>query len=151
MAVIDRAVGWLTTLNWHAIRLYYLSHRLWAKGHSRSALLVMCLNRILTGVEIPPSVEIGPRLMIMHGTGIVMHPDVRLGTQCTVYQNVTIGCAVEDGLPPIVGDDVTFYPGACVVGDIAIGDGARIGANTVVMRDVAPGETVWAGTVLSPA
>jgi serine O-acetyltransferase len=148
MGMMDRAVGWLTALNWHAVRLYYLSNRLWVSGHRRSAQLVACVNRILTAAEIPPSVKIGPRLVIMHGSGIVIHSHARLGADCVIYQQVTIGSAVPKGAPPTIGDRVSIYPGARVVGGITIGDGARIGANTVVMRDVAPGETVRAGTVL---
>ena len=144
----DKIVGWITALNWHAVRLHYLSHRLWAGGHQKSALIVACLNRVLTAVEIPPSVEIGPGLVIMHGTGIVVHPHARLGANCAIFQHVTIGSAVEHGGAPRIGDGVTIYTGACLFGEIDVGDGARIGANTVVMRDVAPGETVTAGTVL---
>lgn len=83
--------------------------------------------------EIPPSAEIGPGLIIMHGSGIVVHPTARLGSDCVIFQRATIGAAVDSGPSQ------------------AIGDGAKIGANAIVMRDVAPGETVRAGSVLRRA
>lgn len=135
-----RSVG---AIDWHALRLYRLSHSLWARGHRASALLVAAINRVLTGVEIGPSAEFGPGLIIMHGHGLEVNAWVRAGRDCVLFHGVTLG-AREDGVPPTLGDRVSVFPGARVLGAVTIGDDARIGANAVVIRDVPAGATVTA-------
>jgi serine O-acetyltransferase len=141
--VIERLAGHAAAMSWHAIRLQRLAQRLWAGDHRALAVLVAAFNRFLTGVDIPPSAHFGDGLMIMHGNGIVVHFMTRAGERCTIYQGVTLGARSPDGhSAPTLGDDVTIYPGAVVLGNITIGDGATIGANAVVISDVPPGGVV---------
>jgi serine O-acetyltransferase len=129
----------LSAVNWHAIRFYRLASRLYQAGHPSLARLVAALNRVLTGVEIQPGAHFGDGLSIKHGVGIVVDGNVRTGHNCTIYQQVTLGIRGEEA--PTIGDDVTLFPGCRVVGGITIGDGAKIGANAVVLKDVPPGAT----------
>ncbi len=77
----------------------------------------------------------------MHGNGIVVHPRTRAGRDCVLYQQVTLGSRSTHGAPPVLGDRVQIFPGAKVLGDIYIGDGAQVGANAVVISDVPAGAT----------
>lgn len=140
----ETIAGHVGAFNWHALRLYRLSRRLWLREHRASALLLTALNRALTGVEIPPSAQFGEGLIVMHGCGIVVHPRVRGGRDCTLYQGVTLGSTSVDGDPPTLGDGVTIFPGAKVLGAVTIGDRAIIGANAVVLCDV-PAEATAVG------
>ena len=96
------------------------------------------------GIELPYTAVVGRRLRIEHQGGIVVHGFVRMGDDCTIRQGVTIGNKSKDAplLSPVLGDEVDVGAGAILLGDIFVGDGARIGANAVVVRDVAPGATV---------
>ncbi len=142
MGRAERAAVHIGALNWHAVRLYRLSRRLWLSDHHALALLVEAANRVLTGVEIPPTAEFGDGLVIMHGQGIVVHPLTRAGRDCVLYQQVTIGSRSVHGAPPTLGDGVMLFPGARVLGDITLGNGAIIGANAVVVSDVKPSSVV---------
>jgi serine O-acetyltransferase len=137
----------VAALNWHAMRLQRLARWFWLRDHRALAVLVAALNRVLTGVEIPPSAEFGPGLMIMHGNGIVVHPEVRAGRNCILYQQVTLGSNSVHGAPPVLGNDVALFPGAKVVGPIRLEDGCRIGANAFVSADVDAGQTIRGGEV----
>jgi serine O-acetyltransferase len=137
----ERVAGHVGALNWHAVRLYRLSHRLHESGHKGCATLVVAANRVLTGVDIPASARFGEGLVIMHGHGIVVHHATRAGRECTLYQQVTIGSTSAHGEPPTLGEGVTVFPGAKVLGPITVGDRATIGANAVVIRDVPPQRT----------
>jgi serine O-acetyltransferase len=142
MGRAERVALHIGALNWHAVRLYRLSRRLWLSDHRALALLAGAMNRVLTGVEIPPTAEFGDGLIIMHGHGIVVHPHTRAGRDCVLYQQVTIGSRSVHGAPPTLGDGVMLFPGARVLGDITIGDGAVIGANAVVISDVRPASVI---------
>jgi serine O-acetyltransferase len=138
----------IAAVDWHAYRLYRLSHWLWLRGHRASAGLVAAISRMLTGVDIGPGADFGPGLVIRHGHGLVVAPSVRAGRDCALYQGVTLatrpgGVPPRDGAPTL-GDRVTIFPGATVLGAITVGDGARIGANAVVIHDVPAGATVTA-------
>ncbi len=130
----------LTEINWHAVRLYRLAHRLHLAGRDGPARVVAAFNRVLTGVEIGVGAEIGAGLVIRHGNGIVIDPQARVGIGCVLYQQVTLGVR-GPGSPgvPVLGDGVVVFAGAKVLGPIAIGDGAKIGANAVVLDDVPAG------------
>jgi serine O-acetyltransferase len=145
MGLAERLAGHASALNWHAVHLYRLSRWLWLRDHRALAILTAAISRLLTGVEIPPSAEFGEGLVIMHGNGIVVHPWVRAGARCVLYQQVTLGSNSEHGNPPTLGDDVIVFPGAKVVGAIRLGDGSQIGANSFVSADVAPGHVVRGG------
>jgi serine O-acetyltransferase len=96
--------------------------------------------RLLIGAELPPQVRCGPGLVLRHaGRGTIFHPGVRIGARARIYHRVTLGVA-DHGGPPTLGDDVYIGVGASVLGELQIGDGARIGAGAVVVtRDVPPG------------
>ena len=99
---------------------------------------------VTTGISIPHEAQIGAGLYIGHFGTIILHPDVRIGQRCTIMQGVSIGLSWGKGHHgvPIIGDDVYVGPNAFVGGSITVGDGASIGANSVVTRDVAPGTMV---------
>ncbi|HEX4307619.1 MAG TPA: serine O-acetyltransferase [Solirubrobacterales bacterium] len=101
-------------------------------------------TRAVTGVEIHPAAEIGRRFFIDHGSGVVIGETARIGDCVTLYQGVTLGgTGFQRGKRhPTLGDNVTVGSGAKLLGPIAVGDGAKIGANTVVVEDVPPGATV---------
>jgi serine O-acetyltransferase len=102
------------------------------------------LSRAVTGVEIHPAARIGPEFFIDHGSGVVIGETVEIGRRVTLYQGVTLGgTGFQPGKRhPTVGDDVTVGSGAKLLGAIAVGDGAKVGANTVVVEDVPPCSTV---------
>ena len=97
--------------------------------------------RLVTGVDIPRSVQAGPGLLIYHFGGINFSPDVRLGARCTLRQGVTIGLLEATGRSPRIGDDVFIGAYAQILGPISVGDGAKIGAMSVVLKNVPPGAT----------
>lgn len=144
MQSLERGAGHVGALNWHAVRLYRLSRRLWLNERRTAALLLAAANRVLTGVEIPPTASFGPGLIIMHGCGIVVHPKTRAGRDCTLYQGVTIGSRSVDGAPPTLGDRVTLFPGAVILGPITLGNESSVAANAVVIRDLPSGATARA-------
>jgi len=94
-------------------------------------------------MRLDPSAEIGPGLYISHSGGVHIHPDVVIGPNCNLTHNVTIGTSAM-GRPgvPRIGDDVYIGTGATLIGDIKVGSGAKIAANTLVMNNVPSGATV---------
>ena len=105
-------------LKWFVVR-----HRFWSA---------------ITGADIPLNCNIGGGLLIPHPNGIVIHPDARIGVNCLIFQQVTIGTRNEGGLPRI-GDHVDIGAGAKILGPVEIGARARIGANAVIIKDVESG------------
>lgn len=103
-------------------------------------LLDVVYLRLLIGAELPPQVRCGPGLVLRHaGRGVVFHPGVRIGSDARIYHRVTLGVADRGG-PPTLGDHVYVGVGASVLGELRVGDGARIGAGAVVVtRDVPAG------------
>ena len=93
----------------------------------------------VSGADIPLNCRIGGGLLIPHPNGIVIHPDSRIGPNCLLLQQVTLG--VTDGGAPAIGGHVDIGAGAKVLGEVHIGDHARIGANAVVLDDVPEGAT----------
>jgi putative colanic acid biosynthesis acetyltransferase WcaB len=125
----------------------------WAEAHwGAIARLVITpyweTSSLLLGVELPVSVTIGPRLRIHHRNGIVLSPHCTLGLDCHLRQGVTIGNKVDRAENDIgvahIGDGVDFGAGCVVIGDIHVGDHARIGALAVVTKSV-PAWAVVAG------
>ena len=101
--------------------------------------------RNVYGIELPWSVKIGRGVVIEHQGGIVIHGASVIGDRCIIRQGCTLGLRRLDDLTaaPVLEDDVHLGAGAVVVGRIVVGRGARIGANSVVLGDVAPGATAW--------
>ncbi|WP_084604921.1 glycosyltransferase [Desulfonatronum thioautotrophicum] len=103
--------------------------------------LLFRIVETLTGVSFTKETVIGPGLRIHHFGNIFIHSQVRMGAGCTLRQGVTIGNKVEHGPVPVIEDNVEFGAYAQVLGDIRIGQGAKIGAMSVVLQDVPPGHT----------
>ncbi len=102
--------------------------------------MIAYLTRSVTGVEIHPAAKIGGEFFIDHGSGVVIGETAEIGERVTLYQGVTLGgTGFQRGKRhPTLGDNVTVGSGAKLLGPIAVGDGAKIGANTVVVEDVPP-------------
>jgi len=97
----------------------------------------------VTGADIPLNTRIGGGLLLPHPNGVVIHPEVRIGPNCLIFQQVTFGTGKgdENGGVPRIGGHVDIGAGAKILGGITIGDHARIGANAVVLTNVPPGKT----------
>jgi serine O-acetyltransferase len=125
-----------------------LAHRVAHALHGAGVPLlpgaIAYLTRSITGVEIHPAAKIGPELFIDHGSGVVIGETAEIGKRVTLYQGVTLGgTGFQRGKRhPTLGDNVTVGSGAKLLGPISVGDGAKIGANTVVVEDVPPSSTV---------
>jgi serine O-acetyltransferase len=134
-------------LSWggvQALLAHRLAHALREAGVPIVPGVLAYLTRSFTGVEIHPAAQIGPELFIDHGSGVVIGETAEIGERVTLYQGVTLGgTGFQRGKRhPTLGDNVTVGSGAKLLGPIAVGDGAKIGANTVVIEDVPPGATV---------
>lgn len=118
-------------------RLSALLHRL---GIPVLPRLLYALNRMLFAIALPPSVKVGRDVLFGYsGLGIVVHARAVIGDRVTIGQNVTIGGRSGHHDVPVIEDDAEIGAGACVLGPIRIGKGARIGANAVVLQDVPAG------------
>lgn len=95
----------------------------------------------VTGADIPLNVSIEGGLLMPHPNGIVIHPEAKIGPNCLIFQQVTIGHGGKPGAP-VIGGHVDIGAGAKVLGGIILGDHARVGANAVVTKDVSAGTTV---------
>jgi serine O-acetyltransferase len=128
----------------HVLLFYRLGHWLWELGLTTLARYISQLGRLLTGIEIHPGATIGRRLFIDHGMGVVIGETSVVGNDVTLYQSVTLGgtSLAKGKRHPTLEDGVIVGAGAQVLGPIRVGAGARIGANAVVVRDVAPGATM---------
>jgi len=126
----------------HAVWLHRVAHRMWQHpGLKLAARVLSQLNRSLTGVEIHPGAQIGRRLFIDHGMGVVIGETAEVGDDVMLYHGVTLGGRSLQRVKrhPTVCDSVTIGAGARVLGPVVIGEGAQIGANAVVVKDVPPG------------
>lgn len=101
--------------------------------------LVERVVEVTTGISIPAQAKIGKGFRIHHFGGIIIHSDVVIGDRCTMYQGVTLGDLGGWGGTPVVGNNVLVGAGAKLLGNIKIGEYARIGANAVVLQSVPPG------------
>jgi serine O-acetyltransferase len=128
----------------HAILMHRLAHYLWSRGWITTSRWLSQVARWLTGIEIHPGATIGKRLLIDHGMGVVIGETAEIGDNVTLYQHVTLGGVSLDARKrhPTIEDDVVIGAGAAVLGPFTIGKGARVGANAVVLKAVAPGVTV---------
>lgn len=128
----------------HAMMFYYLSHWLWKLELCWFARWISAIARWLTGIEIHPGAQLGRRLFIDHGMGVVIGETAVVGDDCTLYHGVTLGGTSwnKGKRHPTLGNHVVVGAGAKVLGPIEIGDGARIGSNAVVVKSVPKGATV---------
>ncbi len=127
----------------HALIWHRLTHRLWRGGWRWLARWLAHLARWLTGIEIHPGASIGRRVFIDHGMGVVIGETAEIGDDCTLYHGVTLGGTSwnKGKRHPTLGKGVVIGAGAKVLGPILVGDGAKIGSNAVVVREVPPGAT----------
>jgi serine O-acetyltransferase len=123
--------------------MYRFYHRLYRRGWIKLAFWLYRLHRLIYACEIHPAAEIGPGCQMPHSVGIVIGPAVRVGRSCFIGQNVTLGYRYpgpRDPRPgdgnPTLGDRVVVGAGAVLVGAIRVGDGAIIGANSVITRSI---------------
>jgi serine O-acetyltransferase len=128
----------------HAVFMHRATHALWNSGFQWLARFLSNVARLFTGIEIHPGAQIGRRFFIDHGMGVVIGETAVIGDDCTLYHGVTLGgTSWEKGKRhPTLGRGVVVGAGAKVLGPIEIGDGVRIGSNSVVVKSVSPGTTV---------
>ena len=128
----------------HAVWGYRIGHSFWRHGLRLFARWLSQVMRFLTGIEIHPAAEVGRRLFIDHGMGVVIGETSVVGEDVTLYQGVTLGgTGKEKGKRhPTIGNAVVIGAGAKVLGNIRIGDNCRIGAGSVILRDVPNDSTV---------
>lgn len=107
--------------------LYILGSPVW--------IIYRFIFRWLLGIDIPENVCIGKNLVVCHGIGLVVHPMTKIGNNVTLHQNTTIGM-VKGKKPPVIGDNVFIGANTVIIGDVHIGNCARIGAGSVVVKDV---------------
>ena len=128
----------------HALIYHRIAHFLYRHRLFFLARLVSQWSRCWTGIEIHPGAQIGRRLVIDHGMGIVIGETAEIGDDCLLYQNVTLGGTgmTSDKRHPTLGNNVMVGSGAKVLGPFKVGDNARIAANSVVLHEVPPDSTV---------
>ena len=134
----------------HAIFIHRLAHFLWKKNFKLTARFFAQIARFLTGIEIHPAAQIGYGFFIDHGMGVVIGETTLIGNNVTLYHGVTLGGRtvfdekgkVMNKRHPTIGDDVIIGSGAQILGPIDIGNRAKIGSNSIVVKNVAEGETV---------
>ncbi len=141
VSTLEILLGWAGV---QALLAHRLAHRLLCAGVPVLPGAIAYLARAVTGIEIHPAARIGPELFIDHGAGVVIGETTAIGRRVTLYQGVTLGgTGFQRGKRhPTLGDEITVGAGAKLLGPISVGDGAKIGANTVVVEDVPPHSTV---------
>src|SRR5437867_5558641 len=129
----------------HAVWFHRCAHWLWTHGLTTLARILSHWARFWTGIEIHPGARIGRRLFIDHGMGVVIGETAEIGDDCTLYQGVTLGgTSLDRGRKrhPTLGNGVIVSVHAQVLGPFKVGDGARIGAQAVVLNEVPEGATM---------
>jgi serine O-acetyltransferase len=124
----------------HALALHRVAHRLWLGRWRTVARFVSHVSRFVTGIEIHPGARIGRGLFIDHGMGVVIGETAEVGDNVTLLQGVTLGgtSTRREKRHPTLGDNVVVGAGAKIIGAFRIGEGSRIGAGSVVVREVPP-------------
>ena len=133
---------------WDPGRKLLLTIRSYQRWHGKRGIAAHLLRKwivlrhrfwsVVTGADIPLNCNIGGGLLIPHPNGIVIHPGAKIGLNCLIFQQVTIGTRDGPGLPQI-GDHVDIGAGAKILGPVEIGANARIGANAVIIKNVESG------------
>jgi len=128
----------------HAIWFHRIAHFLYKKRWYTTARLISHLSRSLTGIEIHPGATIGRRLFIDHGMGVVIGETTEIGDDCLIYKGVVFGGTTLEKKKrhPTLGNRVIVGSNSTILGAITIGDGAKIGSGSVVVKAVPPGATV---------
>ena len=128
----------------HALQWHRLSHAFWTMGLRWLARFTSHFGRFMTGIEIHPGANIGRRVFIDHGMGVVIGETAEIGDDCTLYHGVTLGGVSwnQGKRHPTLGKGVVVGAGAKILGPFVVGDGAKVGSNSVVVKAVPPGATV---------
>jgi serine O-acetyltransferase len=128
----------------HALWMHRIAHDLWEHGAPFSARVVSHVNRFVTGIELHPGATIGRRVVIDHGMGIVIGETATVGDDCLLYKGIVLGGTSLNRTKrhPQLGAGVVVGSNACILGAIEIGEHARIGSGSVVVRPVPAGATV---------
>jgi serine O-acetyltransferase len=128
----------------HALWLHRAAHALWTHEHPFAARVLSQANRFATGVEIHPGAHIGRRVVIDHGMGVVIGETATVGDDCLIYKGVVLGGTTTSRgkRHPQLARHVVVGSNACILGAIDIGEGARVGSGSVVVRPVPKGATV---------
>ena len=128
-----------------AVFFHYIAHKIWNFNFFLIARIISQLSRFLTGIEIHPAAKIGKNLFIDHGMGVVIGETSEIGDNVTIYHGVTLGgiSPAENSLKqvnlkrhPTIKNNVIIGSGAQILGPISIDNNARIGANTVILKNV---------------
>ncbi len=129
---------------WHAVVLHRMAQAAWNANLRLLGRFIAHVARWLTGIEIHPGATIGRRLFIDHGMACVIGETAEVGDDVTLYQGVVLGgTSLDKGKRhPTLGNDVIVGAGAKILGPVVVGDGARIGSNAVVLKDVPAGATM---------
>ncbi len=127
----------------HAMLMHRMAHWFWDAGFKWLGRFISHMGRWFTGIEIHPGAAIGERFFIDHGMGVVIGETAEIGDDCTLYHGVTLGGTSwnKGKRHPTLGKGVVVGAGAKILGPITMGDGAKIGSNAVVVKDVPPGAT----------
>jgi len=127
----------------HAIWVYRIAHVLWKWKRRILARILSNYAKFFSGIEIHPGAKIGRRLVIDHGSGVVIGETAEIGDDVLIYHGVTLGGKTLDPIKrhPTVGNRVILGAGAKLIGNITIGDDCRVGANAVVTKSMLPGST----------
>ncbi len=135
---------WLYFKGYHALQLYRLAHNLYRSGRESVAVWVQHQVARRMGVDIHPNAELGVGIMIDHATGVVIGETAVIGNNVSILHSVTLGGSGLDRgqRHPRVGNDVLISTGAKLLGDITVGDGAKVGAGSLVTSSVAAHTTV---------
>ena len=134
----------LTYPGFHAVMIHRLAHAAWARGWHLLGRMLSHLGRFLTGIEIHPGARVGRYLFIDHGMGVVIGETSEIGENVTLLQGVTLGgtSLKREKRHPTLGNNVVVGAGAKIIGAFTIGDNSRIGAGSVVVREVPPNAVV---------
>jgi serine O-acetyltransferase len=122
----------------HALAFHRFGHAMWRRGWKIPARFLSHVSRFFTGIEIHPAAKLGPGLFIDHGMGVVIGETAEVGENVTLLQGVTLGgtSLKREKRHPTLGNNVVVGAGAKIIGAFKIGDGSRIGAGSVVVREV---------------
>lgn len=127
-----------------ALLLHRVAHQLYTWGVPFFPRLVCEISRLITGIEIHPGARIGKNLVIDHGMGVVIGETAEIGDDCLIFHGVTLGGKGGFGKRhPTVGNRVMIGAGAKLIGNITIGDDAKVGANSVVTKNIPNGATAF--------